>query len=567
MHSHLPRRLLIPLLLLLALPLGLQASEFQQRVQQLLPDIGEMFGTLPDGQTIYGKFFINRMYQQHGFRPLWSDKAIRALNQALNGLEADGLTPADYRFETIAGQLAAPSIGRLPPDQAALADILLSEAYLRALYHLYYGKVDPKRLDADNNFGQQREGRDRSQVFLEWIKGAHIEEAFNWARPDNERYRMLKRGLAQYRQLQAAGGWPSIPKGDTIKPGASDPRIAQIRKRLAITKEMASAAGPSTLDAGLIAGVKRFQEHHGLETDGAIGAGTLAAMNVPVQDRIDQIRVNLERQRWVLHEDKGEFLAVDIPGFMIYWVKDKQMVWKEQVQVGKAYTSTPVFKDEIEYIVFNPTWTIPPGILSRSTLPSLKKDPRYLDKMGYELLSKDGQPVDPLSVDWKSLSSFPYSVRQAPGNDNALGLVKFMFPNKHHVFLHDTNHRELFAKQVRTTSSGCIRVRNPFDLAERILSRQGWDRARIDKVVASGKSANVKLEKPLRILILYNTARWEDAGVSFKDDIYKRDPAILTALNGPFMFHKQDLESKLLTGAKPAGNTGAGGGGKPGFEL
>jgi murein L,D-transpeptidase YcbB/YkuD len=217
-----------------------------------------------------------------------------------------------------------------------------------------------------------------------------------------------------------------------------------------------------------------------------------------------------------------------------------------------------VFKGAISYLEFNPSWTIPPGIIKRSILPGLKKDPGYLDKKGYQLLTLEGAPVDPKAIDWNAIRGFPYLVRQPPGRDNALGLVKFMFPNPHFVFLHDTNHRDLFDQSRRTFSSGCVRVRNPLDLAERLLTGQnGWSRAKIDKVITSGKTTRVDLQKPMRIIINYGTARVAEKGgpVQFLPDIYDRDATVLAALNGEFRLHHNQLDPQpsaaRYSGAKP----------------
>jgi murein L,D-transpeptidase YcbB/YkuD len=319
-----------------------------------------------------------------------------------------------------------------------------------------------------------------------------------------------------------------------------------LRARLAVTEDLRddSSVDPELFDPRLETAVKGFQQRHGLQADGVVGPATLAALNVPVAERIAQIRVNLERQRWIMHEAYDEFLVVDIAGFQVYWIKDNEIIWQEQVQVGKEYTQTPVFKDRIRYLDFNPTWTIPPGILKRSILPKLKKNPNYLEQQGYLLLTQDGKAVDPATVNWQTLKGFPYIVRQPPGPNNALGLVKFMFPNPHYVFLHDTNHRELFDQTRRSFSSGCVRVRNPFDLAERLLAGQAdWDRARIEQVVASGKTTRVNLKRPLRILIAYNTAMATPDQVYFKPDIYQRDAPVLTALNEDFQVHRRDRQT------------------------
>jgi len=516
---------------------------FKREALQRLPVDAKDAALTLDGQRINGRKIISRMYQANGYQPIWNEAGIKALSSALAGLEADGLNPADYRFSLIEPILASPDQGSLETARAVELDILLTEAYLRAVYNLYFGKADPARLDPDINFARELGGEDPMPQLLAAAREARVEDGFDWARPKNERYHWMKEALARYRGYQAAGGWEPVPGGKTLKPGESDPRVIQLKKRLAVTGDLPSAGGAGSgseqFDPGLQAAVEQFQRLHGLEVDGAVGKGTLAALNVPVEDRISQIRVNLDRQRWVMHEAYDEFLVVDIAGFNVYWVKDNRVIWEEAVQVGKSYTRTPVFKDKIRIIEFNPTWTIPPGIMRRSILPGLKKDPDYLDKKGYQLLTQDGKRVDPKTVDWQSLKRVPYIVRQPPGPDNALGLVKFLFPNSHLVYLHDTNHRELFDRSQRTFSSGCVRVHKPFDLAERLLAGQGdWNRERIDKVVASGKTTRVKLERPLRILILYSTAHVEEGQLHFKPDIYKRDAGVLAALDGEFRLHR-----------------------------
>ncbi|MGD9310949.1 MAG: L,D-transpeptidase family protein, partial [Desulfosarcina sp.] len=422
-----------------------------------------------------------------------------------------------------------------------------TEAFLRAVYHLFFGKADPERIDADINFARTYADKDAMPVLLAYIRQGKIDAAFDWARPKSKYYQWLKVGLDRYRSYRTAGGWSSIPAGDALKPGLTDPRVATLRKRLAVTADLpadgAETNDTAVFDPQLEAAVKVFQTRHGLDVDGIVGPDTLNAMNVPVSERIEKIRVNLERGRWILHEAYEEYLVADIAGFHIFWATGEESIWKEQIQVGQAYTKTPVFKGEIRYLDFNPTWTIPPGILKRSVIPGLKRDPDYLSKKGYRLLTPKGQPVDPKTVNWKALKGFPYIVRQPPGPNNALGQVKFLFPNPHYVFLHDTNHRELFDLTKRTFSSGCIRVRNPLDLAERLLAGQeNWTRKRIEAVVASGKTTRVILKRPMRILIAYNTAHVPTAGaqVHFREDIYQRDTAVLAALEGPFRLHRRD---------------------------
>ena len=499
-------------------------------------------------ETLYAAPEIGRMYASTGYQPLWNEQAIASLGRALDGLAQDGLTPFDYRFATIDGQLSAPDLASLPSARAAELDMLFTESFLRAVYHLYFGKADPERLDSDINFARAMPDEDPVPLLLGHIQRANIGAAFDWARPDSRHYEALKKGLAIYRSYQASGGWEQIAAGETLKVGATGPRVAAVRQRLAVSGDWSGSlvtSGAAFFDADLEAAIKRFQTRHGLDVDGAVGPVTLQALNLSAADRVEQIRVNLDRERWVQHHEYDEYLVTDLAGFEVFWAKDGEVLWREDAQVGKEFTKTPIFGGEIKYLEFNPTWTIPPGILRRSVIPGLKEDPDYLEKRGYHLLTQTGKRVDPKTVDWQTLKGFPYIVRQPAGPDNALGLVKFIFPNPHFVFLHDTNHRELFDRSKRTFSSGCIRVRNPFDLAERLLAdKQGWDRQRIDAVIASGKTTRVNLDKPMRVIVVYNTARVPagESEVHFRVDVYDRDASVLKALNGPFRLRKREAE-------------------------
>ena len=277
-----------------------------------------------------------------------------------------------------------------------------------------------------------------------------------------------------------------------------------------------------------------------------VGRGTLAALNVPVEARIDQLRVNLERMRWVFRDvkDVDEFLLVNVAGFRAYRVRDQEFVWSARAQVGKPYRKTPVFQAKMTYLEFNPTWTVPPTILRRDVLPRLEKDPGYLKQKNMRVLDLNGRVIDPATIDWSNVSRrrFPYMIRQEPGPQNALGRVKFIFPNKYFVFLHDTPSRALFERSERAFSSGCIRVEKPLELATDLLApNEGWDRQRIDEVVASGKTTRVNLERGMPVLLMYWTAGVQaDGTVMFYNDVYDRDQRVLEALNAPFRFVAPD---------------------------
>jgi murein L,D-transpeptidase YcbB/YkuD len=266
-----------------------------------------------------------------------------------------------------------------------------------------------------------------------------------------------------------------------------------------------------------------------------VGPETLRALNVSARDRVDQVRVNLERARWVLHDLGDEFVIVNIAGLSAFLVRDREPVWSTRVVVGHPFRKTPVFKAEISYLVINPTWTVPPTILREDKLPAILQDPDYLVSNNMEIRDVAGQIVDPGGIDWEEAvkTVFPYQIVQKPGPDNALGQIKFIFPNEYFVYLHDTPNRELFEKTVRTFSSGCIRLENPFDLAERLLSGEDiWNRQALDEAVASGETRNVMLQHKMPIIVMYWTVQPSDTvGVRFFPDVYDRDSDVLRALD------------------------------------
>ncbi|NOR40510.1 MAG: L,D-transpeptidase family protein, partial [Gammaproteobacteria bacterium] len=356
-------------------------------------------------------------------------------------------------------------------------------------------------------------------------------------------YDELRNALAKYVALRDAGGWPTRPAGPTLKPAMQDERVPLVRQRLLVAGDLTVAAAanePLVYDAALQDAVEHFQLRHGLDTDGFIGKGTLAAMNVPVTARIDQIRVNLDRARWVSQDIPRTFVIVDIAGFNARLFRDGKVVWDEPAQVGKPYRSTPVFREDMTYLELNPTWTIPPTILAKDILPRVKKDPSYLQQKNMQVLTRDGKIVDPDSIDWSSISArgFPYIIRQTPGPHNALGRVKFMFPNPHFVYLHDTPSKALFNRSSRAFSSGCIRVRNPYRLAELLLQDEdNWSLEKVEAAIDTLKQQRVNLPESVPVLLLYWTVNVGAGGsVYFREDIYQRDAKVLTGLDGEFVF-------------------------------
>ena len=496
------------------------------------------------GERIVLGDLVARFYESQQFRAKWRDPArLSLLVDSLLDLVNDGLDPADYHFEALDDYRAELRRAKtLPPQEQAALELLATDAMMLGLYHLYLGKVDPVQLSSQWNFASKPVDVERGfEALTRALDSGQIRETFQRARPQHVWYQRGRERLKEYRALAAAGGWPTVPAGPTLKPGMIDPRVAVMRARLRVTRDYVAAdSAPADLyDPALEAAVQRFQARHGLAADAAAGPATLAAMNVPVEDRIAQMRVNLERARWVLHEIKGELVVVDVAGFEVAYFRDDEPIWTSKVIVGRPYRETPIFKSRITYVVFNPTWTIPPTILVKDKLPIIKRDPGYLKRNSIRVIDARGREVDPYSVDWSQYGAGrlpPYQLRQDPGEDNALGLVKIMFPNPYMVYLHDTPTKSLFDRDERTFSSGCIRVEKAFELAALVLGDPArWNQQTMTEIVATRKMQTVNLARPVPVLILYWTAQPRpDGQVIFRNDIYGRDAPTLAALDAPF---------------------------------
>ena len=490
--------------------------------------------------------YVAQYFEGQQFRSDWSDPArLDELISSIGDMRRDGLNPEDYHLAALRSyRTDLRQHGKLTPDEQADLELLAMDAMMLATYHLYNGKVDPVKLSSQWNYGPRPiPTTDPLGKLAEAVDAGRISETFERARPQHVWYQRGRERLQEYRAIAAAGGWSPLSDGPALKLGMSDPRVPALRHRLEVTKDIDVAPEqypPSQVyGTDLEAGMKRFQERHGLTADGVLGASTRAALNVPVGVRIDQIRVNLERARWTLHEIQGEFVLVDVAGFYVSYFRNDEPIWTSRVVVGRDSRETPIFKSLITYVVFNPTWTIPPGILVKDKLPVLKRDPGYLKRNRIRVLNSAGGEVDPYAVNWGRYGANrlpPYQFRQDPGPDNALGLVKIMFPNPHQVYLHDSPAKALFEQDTRLFSSGCIRVQKAFELAELVLNDPvKWNRAAIDAVVATEKTQTVNLAKPVPVLILYWTAQPRaDGQVIFRNDVYQRDPATLAALNSDF---------------------------------
>ena len=484
---------------------------------------------------IAGYDFLPKLYARLDYQAVWAPANIAALSSAIARSWEDGLVPADFHFDYV----RAAAADKAPGGNSAERELILSDAFVRLLYQLYFGKVSPNELDPNWNFARPVLTDDPVVAIAAALQSGDIAGLIDKVSLKHPLYIELKALLQQYTDYDARGGWPKIPDGPALKPGQSDPRVAVLQKRLEVTGEWQSPSDPGlpdTYDPSLVAAVKTFQSMHGLEPDGVLGPGTLAVLNVPVSARIGQIRANLERGRWLLRTMGPEAVIVNVAGFYLHVFLKGEKVWTTRVIVGQSYTKTPIFTEPMKTVVINPDWTVPQSITRNEIFPKALANPGYLGAGNYEVIDSSGRPVGAVDLASYTAATFPYRIRQKPGPKNALGLVKFLFPNKYSVYLHDTPSRQLFEKAARTFSHGCIRVEDPLKLAELILGdRLGWSRSKIDSSVASGKQQSIGLPKPLPVLILYWTVDpAPENGTAFYGDIYGRDAALIKALNAPF---------------------------------
>jgi murein L,D-transpeptidase YcbB/YkuD len=479
---------------------------------------------------------LARFYQERQMAPLWLDAdgpsaRATALAAVLRDADQDGLDPEDYDASIITGLLAAGT-----PDQRAELELRLSVSLLEITSDLAAGRLQPHQVNPEL-FVHPHEV-DPATVIRAAAGAQDIAAFVATFEPPQPEYVRLKAALADYRALAAAGGWPTIDDGPTLKPDMTSPRVAQLRARLDVPAP--SGADPARFDPALALAVKQFQALQGLEQDGLIGQNTLAALNVPVLDRIRQILLNLERRRWMADDPGARHVFVNLADFELKVVEGEHTVFETRVVVGAPYHRTPVFSGEMTYIEINPYWNVPPSIARNELLSKIKADPGYLAANDFELLSDwsdSARVLDPHAIDWSAVTPerFTYKLRQGPGPGNALGHIKFMFPNQFNVYLHDTPARGLFARDVRDFSHGCIRVQDPEALGAFVLDRQpGWSLEAINAAVATGQRQIVTLDQKLPVHIAYLTA-WvdKDGSVNLRPDVYGRDAILAAALLGP----------------------------------
>lgn len=523
----------------------------------------QLEASMHDGAAIHGARLalqerVHEFYARRGFRAAWSNAQNAAqLHKALEDSRNDGLDPADYHLpllQDLSKQLTGPS-----PTNTLRAqyDVLLTEALLRLAYHLSFGKVDPETFDPQWNYSRTLASIDVAQEVEDALAREDVYQRVEALKPNHPLYMGLKRELARYRAAADDVRWSTISSGASLKPGMTDARVPTLRARLVASGDASGAGDGATrdptlsdstmFDPGLEAAVRTFQERMGLDVDGVVGPRVVAALNVSPAERMRQLRINLDRARVVLRDLPERFVVVNIAGFKVYVVRGDKIVWEARAQVGKPYRRTPIFRSAISYVVLNPTWTVPPGIIANDILPAARRDPESITRKGLKVIDANGREHAPDTIDWSRFKSghIPYTLRQDPGPSNALGRTKLMLPNPYLVYLHDTPSQALFDRADRAFSSGCVRVERALELTELLLDdAERWSSSAIQTVIAQGSTRNITLSKPVPVLLTYWTAWVDPKGrVNFRQDLYGQDAQWAKALDAEFRVRAKPLFS------------------------
>jgi len=496
----------------------------------LQADLAAAVAALPADESAAVRAF----YAARDHAPYWTaDGGARGrdLVSALAAAPEHAMPAGRYGAEPLERLLAAPSAG-----EAAQAELAAMRAYLAFAGDLSAGVVVPSRADPEISITPDRPA---PAELLARLDGVAPADALAALEPAGPAYRAL---MAEKRRLEAAlataDGGMVVPSGPTLREGDSDPRVAALRQRLAELGHVLPDAAPgdaTRFDAMLAAAVTAFQIDRGLDDDGIVGARTLEALNAGPEARLRQVAVNLERLRWGPDAQPARRIHVNIPDFSVTLIEDGAVIYETRAVVGKAVeTRTPEFTDTMTYFVVNPTWHIPDSIAARVYLPKLKRDPGVLARSNMRLFTRSGTEIDPALVDFTQVTtgSFPFRIKQNPSAENALGRVKFMFPNQFAIYLHDTPTRELFARGERAFSNGCVRLADPLELAHVLLEGQVDDpAASFDTWLAAKAERYVTLDRPIAVHLDYRTV-WldRDGRLRYREDIYGRDARVFAAL-------------------------------------
>ena len=524
-----------------------QQEAVSDEIRDRILAVGTHAGIVINQDSIHASAVLMAAYKDRDYRAFWSaDQGLLAqadsLVEAIKEADREGLRPEDYHLAAIEGKMGelrqsqedkeSPVVSRL-----ADLDLMLTDAFLVYASHLAGGKVNRETLWPE--WSAKNDSLDYAALLDNAVRSNQIQETLRELLPKHAFYADLRRLLSSFEVLARRGGWGKILEGAEMRVGESGKRVTALRRRLAASGDLSGLRQRSNgvFDSTLANGVCRFQMRHGLAATGVVDSATLVALNVPVELRLEQIKANMERWRWLPHKLGRKYVRVNVADFKLTAVEEDREVLSMKVVVGNPDWQTPVFRADITQVLFNDYWIAPYNILATELINYMKADSNYLKNNEMVLLRESGdslQEVDPHTINFAELNpkDIDFKLRQGPGPNNIMGQVKFLLPNKYEVFLHDTPYREDFAKNVRMYSHGCIRLEKPFDFAEYILKDYlGWTKDTILAVVHRIERRTINLKDPIPVYVLYCTARKDkDGTIQFREDYYGKDKRLSAAL-------------------------------------
>jgi murein L,D-transpeptidase YcbB/YkuD len=535
---------LLTVIMLLALP-GISLAETPS--DQVCSQIGNRIkGAEVSSKVAYPEGLpsvsplLSQFYEGRGFRPAWSDDYgpspdVEDFLEVIRAAYREGLNPQDYhlnKIEAVLSDLYARQIGLGTYDVEKLADLdlILTKAFFLYASHLVDGRVDHRNIYPDWVVNQG--SADLKALLSEALDSGDMQKTLADLAPHYPKYVRLREKLIKYLAIAESGGWPQVPDGPKLLKGSGGKRVAILRQRLIASGDLASMAqeSPVIFDHDVETAVRKFQKRHGLKDDGRVGKSTLKVINVPLETRIRQIALNMDRLRWLSSDMGQNYIFVNIADFSLEVMEDEQPVMSMRIIAGKDEQRSCVLSAKMTYLELNPFWRVPDSIATKEILPQIKKYPGYLAQKTIKVFkdwSDNAKEIDPMLVNWSRVraSNLGYKFRQEPGPLNPLGRIKFIFPNECEIYLHDTPTRHLFGRTRRDFSHGCIRVEKPVELATYLLrNKETWIQKKILAEIKKGKRQVVMLPEPVNVHIFYGTVWVDREGVlQFRNDIYHAD--------------------------------------------
>lgn len=469
---------------------------------------------------------IMDFYARRNFHAAWfiddslSTQAFNFIGLLKNQIAAVGDSSiADHRLLEITDSIS--DFNAALPANKPLTDLLLTAAFFRYARNEYYGTDKPLR---DLEWYIPRRKKDYLRLLNALIKS---DTAYAVYEPGNAYYKALKAQLIKYRRIETSGGVPSVLYfHSALLPNDSTEKVVALKKYLRITDAYPADDTSVYFNDSLKLSLRKFQKRMGLSVTGQPDSLTVSAMNVPLGNRIMQIMINLERLRWLPEEASDNYLLVNIPEFRLHVFENRKPVWSMNVVVGKEATATTVFTNQMRYVVFNPYWNVPQSIIVKELLPVLKRNPGYLIRKNMEVIGASGRTISPYKINWRKFNArVPFEIREKPGPKNSLGLIKFLFPNQFNTYMHDTPAKNLFEKETRAFSHGCIRLEEAEKLARYVFRNDSIITPdKITEMLTSGKEKWITLKAGIPVYIVYFTAWVDHQGeLNFRNDIYGRD--------------------------------------------